>query len=57
MEREIEGKDSRRNGELNKKKEGIKLFQFNERETYLLRPGRKYKVTFKKRVANHDWSA
>ena len=28
MEYEIEGRDSRRNGELNKKKEGIKLFQF-----------------------------
>jgi len=28
MEYEIEERDSRRNGELNKKKEGIKLFQF-----------------------------
>ena len=28
MEYEIEGRDSRRNGELNKKKEGIKLFHF-----------------------------
>ena len=28
MEYEIEGRDSRRNGELNKKKKGIKLFQF-----------------------------
>lgn len=28
MEYEIEGRDSRRNGELNKKKKGIKLFLF-----------------------------